>query len=168
MQKLLPLLLALIGIGGGGVAGYLLKPKLAEVPLANPCGDEQSQPGTAAAEPVDVEDRPTSVGIEYVKLNNQFVVPVVKDEMVTSLIVLTLSLEVKTGQRELVFEREPKLRDALLQAMFDHANLGGFHGAFTNPNKLDPLRLSLRETARKILGNAVGNVLITDLARQDV
>ena len=64
--------------------------------------------------------------MEYVKLSNQFVVPVVKGKTVVSLVVLSLSLEVPEGQKDAVFRREPKLRDSFLQVLFDHANIGGF------------------------------------------
>ena len=69
---------------------------------------------------------------EYVKLNNQFVVPVVEDGRVAAMVVLSLSLEVEAGNTEAVYQREPKLRDAFLQVLFDHANVGGFCGSFTD------------------------------------
>ena len=54
---------------------------------------------------------------EYVKLSNQFVVPVVKNERVSSLVVLSLSVEVKAGTSQDMFSHEPKLRDLFLQAL---------------------------------------------------
>ena len=81
---------------------------------------------------------------------------------------MSLSIEVTLGQRETVYAREPKLRDALLQVMFDHANMGGFAGNFTDGNTLDVLRAALTDSARGILGNSVAGILIVDIARQDV
>eukprot|EP00903_Cladosiphon_okamuranus_P021954 g20186.t1 len=130
--------------------------------MAKPCGD--APPAMAAkeeAEEVPPEDR------EYVKLNNQFIVPVVTDGRVGALVVMSLSVEVKIGSRETVFLREPKLRDVFLQELFDHANQGGFKGAFTNSNTLDVLRNSLTEAGRNVLGDQLLDVLITDIARQD-
>jgi flagellar FliL protein len=54
-----------------------------------------------------------------------------------------------------------------LQVMFDHANAGGFKGVFTDGANLILLRAALRETAQKLLGDMVVDVLIADLARQD-
>ena len=105
---------------------------------------------------------------EYVKLNNQFVVPVVNDDRVDALVVMSLSLELEPGQRETVYAREPKLRDVFLQVLFDHANMGGFQGNFTSGSNLEILRKSLTEAAQNILGPIVKGVLIFDLARQDV
>lgn len=164
MRKLLPILLALLGIGGGVGAGFLLKPDLppevASLDSANPCG-EAMQADTPVAQP-DPSNQ------EYVKLANQFIVPIVLNERVNSLVVLSLSVEVKKGQSQIIFDREPKLRDAFLQVLFNHANIGGFNGAFTEVSNMMVLRRALKEAGQSILGEAVSDILITDLARQDV
>lgn len=169
MKKLfLPLVLAVLGAAGGAGAGLALRPKAEPAPAINPCGEAEP----AADERRDGRNRrgeERAAGEQdYVKLNNQFVVPVVSDDVVESLVVMSLSVEIGRGQRDTVFTHEPKLRDALLQVMFDHANMGGFNGAFTDGNTLDVLRAALTETAREVLGDGVRNILIADIARQDV
>lgn len=104
---------------------------------------------------------------EFVKLNNQFVVPVIDSEAVTSLVILSLTLEVKTGSSEVVFGAEPKLRDSFLQVLFDYANAKGFDGAFTQSSRMAQLRKALAEPARAVLGETVKDVLIVDIVRQD-
>jgi flagellar FliL protein len=86
---------------------------------------------------------------------------------VASLVILTLSLEIKPGGSERIYSLEPKLRDALLQALFNHANIGGFTGAFTEASNMDILRKALLEYALKIAGDTVSDVLISDIVRQD-
>ncbi|MBR9762733.1 MAG: flagellar basal body-associated FliL family protein [Rhodobacteraceae bacterium] len=168
MKKLLPLLLVILGIGGGAGAGLMLRPAPQEMVSIDPCGD-----GTAVAEAGHdmAEDHAAEeaepVDREYVKMNNQFIIPVVTDEKIGALVVMSISLEVDIGGQQQVYAREPKLRDAFLQVMFDHANVGGFQGAFTNSNNLDVLRASLFNVAKKVLGPMVSDVLITDIARQD-
>ena len=66
-----------------------------------------------------------------------------------------------------IYSKEPKLRDSFLQVLFDHANIGGFDGAFTNANNLAVLRGALREVAQKDMGDQVTDVLIVEIARQD-
>lgn len=162
MGKLLvPLILGLIGLGGGIGAGIKFRPP-PEVVEMNPCGDVSHD----VAMDHNNSDEPTV--LDYVKLSNQFVVPVVHDGKVASLVVLSLSLEVGTGGQEIIYEREPKLRDAFLQVLFDHANSGGFDGAFTNGHKMTILRNALKITATQILGAVSSDVLIVDLVRQDV
>jgi hypothetical protein len=104
---------------------------------------------------------------DYVKLNNQFIVPILEGGRVVSMVILSLSLEVKRGTTDDVYAREPKLRDGFLQVMFDHANAGGFRGSFTDAANLVLLRNALLEMAKTTLGDIVTDVLIVDIVRQD-
>ena len=161
IRKLLPVLLALFGLGGGIGAGLFLRPAPepeAEASAAHAEGETKEEDAKGEAE---------EGGPEYVKMNTQFVVPVVEKGRVSAMVVLSLTLEVETGNTEAVYQREPKLRDAFLQVLFDHANIGGFSGSFTDGSNLVVLRTGLREAAALVLGTSVRDVLITDIARQD-
>ena len=151
IRKLFPLVLCLIGAGAGAGAGLFLRPPAEDIPAAE-------------AEPAPVD--PASVP-DYVKLSNQFVVPLVDKDRISAMVILSLSLEVKQGATEHVFAREPKLRDAFLQLLFDHANTGGFRGSFTDAANLVILRKGLLEIATQLLGDTVTDVLIVDIVRQD-
>ncbi|CUK12685.1 hypothetical protein PH7735_03705 [Shimia thalassica] len=170
MKKVLPILLALFGVGLGAGAGFYLKQENAEKPedLSEECVAFEHGGLTNLTKGEEVEDSISAVDKDYAKLNNQFVIPIVQEEAVESLVLISLSIEVVSGNKDLVFEREPKLRDALLQVMFDHANMGGFKGMFTNSSNLKVLRTALLETAQKTLGDVVSDVLILDLARQEI
>ncbi|GGE10288.1 Flagellar basal body-associated protein FliL [Gemmobacter megaterium] len=152
MRKLLPLVVLIVGAIAGGAAGLVLRPTTEpEIP------PEEAGPDTTASDARD-----------YVKLPNQFVVPVLEGGRVGSLVVLALSLEVPVGGSDAIFTREPKLRDEFLRVLFDHANAGGFRGTFTDGGNLVALRRALLEAARKVTGAAaVSDVLITDILRQD-
>jgi flagellar FliL protein len=173
IRTLLPILLLLIGTGAGVGAGVFLRPTQAPAPHAEPTeGAETHGEDTghgAEAQPAFARgndaDGPTNV--DYVKMNNQFVIPVVEDGAVSSVVLLALSIEVETGHRDVVILREPKLRDSFLQVLFDHANVGGFRGSFTDNSNLDVLRAALREVAVRDTGSYVTDVLIHDIARQD-
>jgi flagellar basal body-associated protein FliL len=157
IRKLFPVILALLGLGTGVGGGMALRP------TPDPATEPMTKTAEAEAEAeVDPENAP-----EYVKLNNQFVVPVLKDGRVTAMVILALSLEVAKDSTEAVYSREPKLRDAFLQVMFDHANAGGFQGSFTDGSNLILLRRALLEAAQSTIGDSVKDVLISDIARQD-
>jgi hypothetical protein len=153
IRKLLPVILVLVGLGAGLGAGLFLRP-----PLADPAEAEK-----AAVEAEEAEKAPP----DYVKLNNQFVVPIVEGGRVASMVVLSLSLEVVPGNSETVYSREPKIRDVFLQVLFDHANTGGFRGSFTDGSNMTVLRRALKEKAVGVMGAIVTDVLITEIARQD-
>jgi flagellar protein FliL len=151
MRKLLPVLVILLGSGAGIGAGLFLRPVPAEVPedQAEMVPDEPAEPP------------------EYVKLNNQFVIPVLEDGRIEAMVILSINLEVAPGSTETVFAHEPKLRDAFLQVLFDHANAGGFRGSFTDGANLINLRSALKEVAVETLGEIVKDILIVDIGRQD-
>jgi hypothetical protein len=165
LGKLFPLLLAFAGLGAGVGAGLALRPPPSDVAAEDVCGDTGAMAEAHAPEKSETDASATH---DYVKLNNQFVVPVVEDGKVGSLVVMSLSVEVPTGQSETVYDREPKLRDAFLQVMFDHANTGGFGGSFTASTRMNVLRMALLEVAQKTLGASVSDVLIMDIVRQDI
>jgi len=167
IKLILPVALTIIGIAGGVGAGYAMRPDPYETVEINPCGDTETQTDFAGV-PEKEDGAASQAAAEYVKLNNQFVVPVVKAERIDALVVLALSIEVTAGQSGLVYESEPKLRDAFLQVLFDHANMGGFAGEFTNSGNMDVLRMSLTEVAQSILGADAKGILITDIGRQDI
>lgn len=145
----LPLLLGLIGLAAGSAGGFFLRPDPSDETEGTPVAEEPAEPP------------------EYAKLNNQFIIPVLEDGVVASLVVLSLSLEVAAGSTELVHQHEPKLRDVFLQVLFSHANSGGFRGSFTDSTNLVPLRSALLEAARTVLPDQVRDVLIGDIVRQD-
>ena len=166
LKKLFPILLGLLGLGIGGGAGFVLRPAPAPTveSSAEPAGPGENHAAAPAGH--DAEANPTTAP-EYVKMSNQFVVPVLQGGQVSAMVILAISLEVAHGSADPVYAREPKLRDAFLQVLFDHANAGGFSGDFTDSSNLTFLRRALLETAQSILGDSVSDILISDLARQD-
>ncbi len=161
MPKVLPILFAILSLAIGGGAGYALRP------VEQRPADETSETHPADPPPEIASQETADADTEFVKLNNQFVIPVVVEAKVKALVVLSTSLEVSAGSTARVYELEPRLRDAFLTVLFDHANSGGFSGEFTAPTKMARLRIALNETARRILGPVFRDVLITDLVRQD-
>lgn len=189
LRILIPVLFILLGIGLGAGAGIMLRPtpEMAETESEAEDADPNSSSDTAQEDisadtaqdgttPQAVENSAaidgrvmpgSTANLEYVRLNNQFIVPIVREGTVRSLVVLSLVLEVETGQNQLVFNREPRLRDALLRVMFAHANAGGFDDVFTSSLAMTPLRQGMREAAIAVLGHIVNDVLIVDIMRQD-
>ena len=155
LKKILPILLLVFGTGAGISAGLFFRP-----------APEEAAVMTAEME-LKTEDANGASEHEYVKMNNQFVIPIVADERVKSLVVMSLTVEVPMGLKDAIYAKEPKLRDSFLQVLFDHANMGGFEGEFTNSSNLDGLRMALREVGRKNMGDGISDVLITEVARQD-
>ncbi|MEM7522255.1 MAG: flagellar basal body-associated FliL family protein [Pseudomonadota bacterium] len=183
MKFILPVIFALLGATGGLFGGHMLKPPPEEDPSMTDGSDQASSEAMPDAEMA--EDDPTKgqtelAGYEkpqpvvskpentkFVKLEKQFVVPVIEGRRVASLMVLSLAVEVNEDAEEAVFSHEPKLRDELLRALFVHAQSGGFSGQFTKPHLMDDLKASLGVAARQVLGDVSYEVLLTNIVRQD-
>lgn len=171
IAKLLPVILLIVGTAAGIGAGIMLAPTpepQAEHEMASEDAHMDDEDMSHVEEDIPLDELGPDQEREYVKIANQFVVPVVERDNLSSLVVIALSLEVKKGLSEKIHLYEPKLRDAFLQVLFDHANMGGFRGAFTRSDILDPLRKALRESAQRELGKGVYDVLIIEISRQDV
>ncbi|MEP3676259.1 flagellar basal body-associated protein FliL [Sulfitobacter sp.] len=179
MKKLLPLILLFIGAGAGVGAGIFLRPDPPpEVAEADADGEGSEEGEEHADEDGHEEDEhaadedgegdgeaPTTA---FAKMSNQFVIPIVAKEKVAALVVMSLSLEVAAGEEDDIYLREPKLRDSFLQVLFDHANMGGFNGNFTDAKVLGRLRSALVEVAQRDVGKKIlKDVLIIEIARQD-
>ncbi len=173
IRMLLPIVFLLLGLGAGVGAGLFLGQSAEPVPdVARTEGAPEGESSDAEAEP----QLPPGDGVfvteassvtEYVRLHNQFIVPVVRDGSVRSLVVMALTVEIESSQSDAVFRHEPRLRDSFLRVLFAHANAGGFDNAFTEAASMDPLRRGLRNAAASVLGEGVRDVLIVDITRQD-
>ena len=168
MKKLIaPIVLLALGTGSGiGTALYLKEEpsELADghaIECSAPAVEEVLEDALTAPDPDEV------VSAEYAKLENQFVVPIVTDEKISALVVMTITVEVPTGGKDIVLLTEPKLRDRFLDVLFEHANLGGFSGNFTSSSNMRALRGDLLAAARRVVGMNARDILILDIVRQD-
>lgn len=152
------------GHDSGQGAGHAAAPEAEASYDAPPC---PAPDPFAHAEPPAKDDH----GVEraYVTMDKPFVVPVFAGEKVVAMVVVSLSVETETEAAQAVEDVKPRLRDSFLNAMFRHANSGGFDGSFTSGRKLEDLKSALLEAAHEVLVKTpVDEVLITEIARQDV
>lgn len=163
-KKLLPLLALLFGLAGGGAAAIFLAPPA-------DTADSQDHPGTHTE-----SDRPQKSDdgqqgdpetLEIVKLPSQFVVPVILDNRVRAIVILTVALEVEAGKGDQVRSLEPKLRDTFLAELFALAAMEGFRDELISRKTLELVKRALTERSKEVLRLDHVTVLITDMARQD-
>lgn len=155
---ILPIAFVLVGGGAGAGAGLVLSPK----------AETTHEAPSEVHEAADPHAAPTDHGVEYAKLNNQFIVPVVRDGTTRAVVALNLSAEVVSGRQSEVFAVEPKLRDALFAALLDHARMGGFDEDYTDGENMHLLRDSLRRTAVSVLPETITDVMILDVTRMEI
>lgn len=184
MKKLLlPIVLAVLGLGGGLAGGQMLRPPPVEEDqgdglneAAEPTAETEAERLARIERDLEGYERPErtetpaidDVGIVYHKLDKQFIVPVIAQGRVQSLMVISIALRITEGYGTTVFDHEPKLRDEFLQTLFIHGQSEGFATIFQKPHVLADLRDSLLQAAKRVLGDVAHEVLLTNIVRKDV
>lgn len=157
LKKVMPILALLLGLVGGATSAVLLALSDTELSAA---GEH-----IAANDPGP--DHTDQGDLEIVKLPSQFVVPVIIDNRVRAMVILTVALEVGAGNGDTVRALEPKLRDEFLAELFNLAAMDGFRDELLTRQTLELVKRALTERSREVIGSKAVNVLITDMARQD-
>ncbi len=174
MQKLLPIIVILVGaiIGGGG--GYFAKTLTANA-APSESHDEASSGHDAADKGHGKKDKKKKGGhgaeedtgaTSYMKFGRQFVVPVVERGRPKSMVILDINIEVDNTLNESVYTLEPRLRDALLSRLLGLSSQGMLPQLLEDVEKMDATKAALLETSREIIGDAAVGVLILDVGIQ--
>lgn len=166
IAKLIPIVFLVLGMAVGASAALFME-KSGTPPKAEKTALDNKAPKKASGTESSETDGEGPGRKEYVRLANQFVVPVIERGKIRSLVILTISIETSPGHQEEIFAKQPKLRDSFLEVLFDYSNTGGFSGAFTDTTALQSLKADLTRIARHELGEFVDAVLIEDIMRQD-
>ena len=164
LKKIMPLLALILGLAGGGAAAIFLAPPPDDQPMSQ---NEATTPDAQSETSSDDLQDGASDSFEIVKLPSQFVVPVIMDNRVRAMVILTVALEVEVGQGDRVRALEPKLRDEFLAELFSLAALDGFKDEMISRKTLELVKRALSVRSSGVLGLQNVNVLVTDMARQD-
>nr|WP_246399662.1 flagellar basal body-associated FliL family protein [Amaricoccus macauensis] len=174
---MVPVLIAVLGLGVGIGGGMALKPvpeAMADVCVA-PVGDVAEDDAAACAAPDAFAPEVAEAGsgkaaeVSYVPIEKPFVVPIFAGNKTVAMVVMSVSIAAEGPKAATEFEAvEPRLRDSFLKVMFRHANSGGFDGSYTTGRKIEDLKSALLGAAREVVpGAPVDAVLITEIARQE-
>lgn len=174
MQKIIALLIVLAGAAGGIALGVQMHspatdPGASPEPGQGAEGDAAmaGKGGSGAADGAAGGKDEAAGDRDYVKINKQFVVPVVHERETKALMLFELALDVPKGMTMTAYAAEPRLRDAFLRVMFEMSYSGAFLTTYTDDRFVVELRDRLRVAAREILGDKVSEVLILDIMRQE-
>lgn len=150
-MKIAALLLLVLAIAGGGALGLHFKP-----------------PPDPAAEAQEIVPEDETAAPGYVTLARQMIVPVVDGGETRALMLFEIAVDVPEDKRDIVHEREPRLRDAFLRIMFEMSHTGAFLETYTDDRTMGELRGKLLAASRLHLGSGVRDVLILDALRQEL
>lgn len=104
----------------------------------------------------------------YYKFTREFVVPIIRNGRVSSLVILNLNLEADASISQKLFEMEPKLRDNIMTTLITLSNDGTTFESMTSVENYESIRSMVLSNLKSVVATGINNVLIVDLAKQDI
>lgn len=174
MIKPIPALIVVAGVAAGGTAGAFLKASNAPTPApAEQASEQKSDTGHAAPKSSDHTsksgsyDKPDSAA-SYFKFSREFVVPIMRDGTVQSLVILNINLEVDDDASLNLFSMEPKLRDNIMTTLVALSTDGRTFETMTTVDSYESIRAVVLANLSNVTPKGIRNVLILDAAKQDL
>ncbi|MEL6414500.1 MAG: hypothetical protein AAFQ15_06125 [Pseudomonadota bacterium] len=105
---------------------------------------------------------------EYYKFSREFVVPVMRNDQVKSLVILHINLEGSSSTIDDLFSEEPKLRDNIMTTLIGLSNDGRTLEEPTQIDNYEMIRSMVLMNLKDAVSDDIKNVLIVDMAKQDL
>lgn len=180
MKKILTPILLIVGIFAGSMGANLLKGSPAEAPAVedgehaegdhgDDHGDDHGK-GEKHAKKEKKKDGYGESGVAYFKFSREFIIPIMHDAEIDSLIILNINLEVDSSVSSQLFTQEPKLRDNIMTTLIELSNDGTTLERIASVESYETVRSMVLKNLKdkEVLGEGILNVLIVDVGKQDV
>lgn len=184
MKNIISAIVVIVCIIAGGIGGNFLKNGVgASSGASNPASvpkdqsDMSEKSGQNASEQVGKEDsrgakdshgNMAGGSVDYFKFTREFVVPVMRESRVESLVILNINLEVDSRVSSKLFAMEPKIRDNIMTTLIELSNDGKTLEAIANLENYESIRATVLMNLQKIIPEGIRNVLIVDMAKQQL
>lgn len=192
MKNIITAVIAIVCIVAGGVGGHFLRSmssgaaspeKHAEKPAKEGHGekkdehakksDKKDSHGKEGKESKDTHGKDShsaegSSDVVYYKFSREFIVPIIREGRVQSLVILNLNLEADAALEQKLFEMEPKLRDNIMTTLITLSNDGTTFESMTNVENYESIRSMVLMNLQSVMSTGINNVLIVDLAKQEI
>ena len=109
-----------------------------------------------------------SADIQYFTFSREFVVPIMANQRVDSLVILNINLEAQSSVMEKLFSVKPKLRDNIMTTLVSLSNDGQTLVEPTSVDSYETIRSVILMNLNSVVATGIENVLIMDLAKQDL
>lgn len=180
MKLIVTSLVAIIFVAAGSFAAVVLKtPSEASASHAEADADEHHEEDHGddhgkkdkkkKAKHDDGHGKKESSGSSaYYKFSREFVVPIMRGGQVNSLVILHISLETDSSTSEKLFSEEPKLRDNIMTTLIGLSNDGRTLEQPTDINNYETIRSMILMNLKDSIDDGIKNVLIVDMAKQNL
>ena len=94
--------------------------------------------------------------------------PIISNGRVSSLVILNLNLEADASMERKLYDMEPKLRDNIMTTLITLSNDGTTFESMTSVKNYESIRSLVLQNLGSVVKEGITNVLIVDLAKQDI
>lgn len=191
MKNIITALVAVICVVIGGVVGHMLRggggatASAAEASAKEHGGDKSEEDAHGAPKEKEKKDAhggdkkaakdghggasSASAGATYFRFSREFVVPIIQNERVASLVILNINIEADAVASDKLFSQEPVLRDVVMTTLIEISGDGRTFQSMTSIENYETVRsLILGNLQKKFPDMGIKNILILDIARQDL
>ena len=116
----------------------------------------------------DGKEGDAAPAVIYYKFTREFVVPIIRNGRVSSLVILNLNLEADASMERKLYDMEPKLRDNIMTTLITLSNDGTTFESMTSVKNYESIRSLVLQNLGSVVKEGITNVLIVDLAKQDI
>lgn len=113
-------------------------------------------------------DKPRSEDLIYFKFSREFVVPIMRDGEVKSLVILNMQIEADPSVSDVLFRTEPKLRDNIMTTLISLSHETSSLQNFAEVSNFETIRALVLQNLKEVVPEGLSNVLIVDIGRQDL
>ncbi len=173
MKHVISALVAVVFIVAGGFGGHFLKSQSGA--SAKSEGHVEKADAHGAKKPKidshgkkDSHGTPPSSAVVYYKFSREFVVPLMRNNRVDSLIILNINLEADSKVSQELFSIEPKLRDNIMTTLITLSNDGTTFESFGDVESYETIRSMIALNLKNVIASGIHNVLILDIAKQEL
>jgi len=190
MKSIITVIITIVCIVAGGFGGNFLRTMTSgssepEAGAAEVAGavegekgeDDNAEKNEAKASKPDKKDGKdgkdgkegdAAPAVIYYKFTREFVVPIIRNGRVSSLVILNLNLEADASIERELFDMEPKLRDNIMTTLITLSNDGTTFESMTSVKNYESIRSLVLQNLGSVVKEGITNVLIVDLAKQDI
>ena len=185
MKQFVPIIIAGVFIVAGGAGGFYLKSSgSAEASTsASGHGEASGSHGEDAGGHGKKDDGhgkakkssgghggggEASADTLYYKFSREFVIPIIGQDRVRSMVIINLNLEIEPSISQKMFSMEPKLRDNIMTTLINLSSEGDTLNDPTNSENYEMIKSTVLSNLRVIVPEGIDGVLIQDMAKQDL
>lgn len=106
--------------------------------------------------------------VDFFRFSREFIIPLTTEGRITSLVIINLNLEVDSSESSKLFSIEPKLRDNIMSTLIRLSNDGSTLEEPTRVESYETIRTVVLANLRDKVSQDIENVLIVDIAKQEI